>query len=92
MKAIYTLLCWTSIITIGFGQLTITEISYNPPESGTDSLEYIEVLNTSGASLDLTGWTFTQGVEGTLSTVLAADEYLLIAVNPSAMMLSLIHI
>ena len=35
-------------------QIVITEISYNPPESGNDSLEYIEIHNPGQAAVDLT--------------------------------------
>lgn len=87
MKVLYTFLIWIILTTMGFGQLTITEISYNPPESGTDSLEYVELLNTSGGNLDLTDWSFTQGFNLTFANVLLGpDEYLVVAVNPEAMM------
>jgi hypothetical protein len=87
MKALYTTMFFLCISILGFGQLTITEISYNPPESGTDSLEYIELLNTSGADLDLTGYNFTSGVTMTFDAVtVAADGYVVVAVNPGAMM------
>jgi hypothetical protein len=41
---------------IGNSQLMITEIMYNPPESGTDSLEYIEVYNAGTAAVDMNGF------------------------------------
>ena len=87
MKSLYTFLFALLIVGVSMAQseLTITEISYNPPESNTDSLEYIEILNTSGGVLDVTGWTFTKGVEYTFDQVLAADEYVVVAVNANAM-------
>lgn len=42
-------------------QIVITEIMYNPPESGTDSLEYVELYNRTNAAVDVSGWNFTQG-------------------------------
>ena len=40
--------------------LAITEIMYVP--SGGNNFEYIEVKNTSGAPLDVTGFQFTAGI------------------------------
>lgn len=66
-------------------QLKITEISYNPPESGTDSLEYIELYNSSSSVLNLKDFKFTKGVEHTFSEVLMEpDSYLVIAINAEA--------
>lgn len=67
--------------------LAITEIMYNPPESGTDSLEYIEIYNFGDTPADLTGYTFTSGVNGTFPDfVLGAGEYVVVALNPDAML------
>lgn len=43
--------------------LVITEIMYNPPESGTDSLEFVEIYNPTGNAIDLSGYFFRDGVE-----------------------------
>ncbi|MCB0652964.1 MAG: lamin tail domain-containing protein [Saprospiraceae bacterium] len=70
-------------------QLVISEISYNPPESGTDSLEYIEIYNASGADTDpinLEGYYFTQGVEYTFPNyTINPGAYIVVAVNSQAM-------
>jgi PKD repeat protein len=60
-------------------QLVITEIMYNPPESGTDSLEFIELLNNDNISIDLEGYYFAAGVEYTFPaiTLNPGDYYLL---------------
>src|SRR5687768_9898704 len=66
-------------------QIIINEISYNPPESGTDSLEYIELFNAGNAEVDLTGWHFTAGVEDTFPSVqLAPGEYFVTTINADA--------
>lgn len=66
-------------------QLKITEISYNPPEAGTDSLEYIELYNSSSSVLNLKDFKFTKGVDHTFSEILMdPDTYLVIAVNEGA--------
>lgn len=33
-----------------------TEVNYNPPETGTDANEYIELTNTGSASVDMSGY------------------------------------
>src|SRR5687767_2805525 len=68
-------------------QIVINEISYNPPESGNDSLEYIEIYNAGGVQVDLAGWHFTRGVEDTFPAVqLKPGEYFVTAINAGAMM------
>jgi plastocyanin len=70
---------------IGYSQLTITEISYNPPESGTDSLEYIEVYNKSNAAVNVKDWKFSKGITYTFPDVsIAAGQYFLIVKNARA--------
>lgn len=69
--------------------LVITEISYNPPESGTDSLEFIEIYNNSGASIDLQGYYITfagNTVRDSFASsfVLPAGGIVVTAVNDSA--------
>ena len=47
----------------------ITEIMYNPPEFGTDSLEFIEIYNpneTAPPSMNLSGYYFSAGIEDTI--------------------------
>ncbi len=67
--------------------IVITEIMYNPPEAGTDSLEFIELYNNDNVAVDLTGWTFTHGINHTFGVVsMNPGEYLVIAKNPSAIL------
>ena len=72
-------------LNLAFGQIVINEIMYNPPEGGSDSLEYIELYNNSALTVDLTDWTMG-GVTYTFpnGTMLNAGEYLLLTVNASA--------
>lgn len=67
-------------------QLVINEISYNPPESGTDSLEYIELYNAGDADMDLSGYTMG-GVDYTFEAgyMLNSGSYVLICESASAM-------
>lgn len=70
-------------------QLVITEIMYNPPESGTDSLEYIEIYNSGSSAIDLDGHYITfagSTVRDSFSGsfVLPAGGIVVTAVNDSA--------
>ncbi len=65
--------------------IIITEIMYNPPESGTDSLEFIELYNHGSTSVNLSGYTFTQGINHTFSSgSIAPNQYFVIAVDSNA--------
>jgi plastocyanin len=66
-------------------QLVITEISYNPPESGNDSLEYIEIFNAGEQAIHLLKYKFTRGVDFTFPDInLAAYSYLVVCIKASA--------
>jgi PKD repeat protein len=66
-------------------QLIITEIMYNPPESGSDSLEFIEIFNNDDVAVDLTGYYFSEGVTFTFPSVtLNQGDYFLVAVDSVA--------
>lgn len=65
--------------------IVITEISYNPPESGTDSLEYIELYNAGAADVNLQGWYFSLGVVYTFPAVsVSPGGYVVVANNSAA--------
>jgi len=70
------------IILSSQAQIVITEIMYNPPESGTDSLEFIEFYNNSASPVDVTNYTLTAGVTYTFPSVsIPAGAYYVIAVD-----------
>jgi plastocyanin/DNA/RNA endonuclease YhcR with UshA esterase domain len=72
---------------VAFSQIVINEIMYNPPESGTDSTEFIEIYNAGTDAVDLDGYHFTAGVEDTVSGVtLGPGEYYVFTESASAMM------
>ena len=67
-------------------RVVITEIMYNPPESGTDSLEFLELYNNDTLPVNLEGFYFDQGVSfGFPGYVLGAGQYLLVAADSNAM-------
>ncbi len=66
-------------------EIVITEIMYNPPESGMDSLEFVELYNNGTNAVDLNGYSFTQGFVYTFPSMLMnPGEYILVAGNATA--------
>ncbi|MEI6060385.1 MAG: lamin tail domain-containing protein [Bacteroidota bacterium] len=66
--------------------LVITEIMYNPPGTGADTLEFIELYN-AGNTTNLQGFSFSSGVDYVFPSInLASGEYLLIASNAAAIL------
>ena len=72
--------------TFSYAQLVITEIMYNPPESGTDTYEFVEVYNNGANAVNLLGYSFTEGIEYTFTSGfnLGVGEYALFAVDSVA--------
>ncbi|MDF1696335.1 MAG: lamin tail domain-containing protein [Saprospiraceae bacterium] len=82
-KLLLLLCCFYSIMASA--QLVITEISYNPPESGTDSLEYIELYNETGTDIDLAGYVIRDNNPHTIAAgTVPAGGYAILAINPAA--------
>lgn len=84
LKNVFTSLAVLFAVTLTNAQVVITEIMYNPPETGTDSLEYFEVYNSGSAAVDMTGWT-TFGVTFTFPAFsINPGQYITLAVNAAA--------
>ena len=67
-------------------ELVINEINYNPPEAGTDTLEFIEIYNAGDNEIDLEGFYFGLGVTYTFQAgdAVAAGDYFVVCVNATA--------
>ena len=66
-------------------EIVITEIMYNSPESGTDSLEFIELYNNGTEALNMENYSFSLGVVFTFPALtINPGEYQLVAVNSNA--------
>lgn len=84
-KLTLALLCSICFTFSAQAQIVISEIMYNPPEGGNDSLEYIEFYNNSASPVNLEGW-YLYGVNFTFPAMtLNPGEYVLTAVRASAM-------
>ena len=82
-KTILTFACLLSFFLAAQAQIVITEIMYNPPPSGTDTLEYIELYNNTNNPVNISDWHFTQGVTFSFppNTVVPANGYVVVTEN-----------
>jgi plastocyanin len=62
MKKLFTIFLILSNFYFSIAQIVITEIMYNPPESGTDYLEYIEFFNISNSPVNMQGYSIKEAV------------------------------
>ncbi len=70
-----------------YGQVVINEISYNPPETNTDSLEFLEIFNAGNAMVNIGGWYIGEAFEDTFPNIdLQPGDYYVIALNAQAML------
>jgi len=74
------------------GAVVINELHVDPAVK-TQPVEYVELYNMSNAPVDLSGWSFTNGITYTFpgGTTLAAGDYVLVSENPSAVQ-SIYHV
>jgi|GEM_PF-723603 len=84
---------WSAIVEAQFytpqdlTKLQLSEIMYNPPMFGTndgDEVEFLELKNVGASPLDLSGLSFTAGLQFTFppNSSLASGQYLVLARNP----------
>ena len=67
-------------------KIVMTEIMYNPPELGTDTLEFIELYNNDVVAWNLEDFYFEQGITYVFPDVsVNPGAYLLVAKNAAAM-------
>ena len=79
------LLAFVNQATSQIPDLVITEIMYNPPEMGADSLEFIEIFNNGNTTINLEGIYFSEGITHVFpNQILDAQSYLVIAKNAIA--------
>ncbi len=70
--------------------IVINEIFYNPStaQGADEDFEFIELYNPTGASVDLSGWSFTAGIEHVFAAGTSIDdgEFLVLAQNADSVM------
>ena len=82
MKQLMLFLCITGILPFVNGQVIINEIMFNPPESGTDNLEYIEFYNAGNQAVSLKDFSIKDAVVITFpDTAIAPNSFFVICVN-----------
>jgi plastocyanin len=86
MKYFYLALFLLVLSFAAKGQIVFSEIMYNPPESGADTLEFLELYNTSTDPVDLSGWSFSAGLTMVFEEGISigALDYLTLCINKSA--------
>ncbi len=64
----------------------INEIMYHPAGAADPGAEYVELRNTTGLPVDLSGWELDNGITYTIpgGTIIPANGYLVIAADPAA--------
>jgi PKD repeat protein len=68
-------------------RIVITEIMYNPPESGVDTLEFIELYNNDTAAINMENFYFSKGIIFTFpNIIMPAHSYLIVAKSDTAML------
>ncbi len=67
--------------------LVITEIMYNPPESGDDTLEFIELYNHGADTANLEGVYFSEGITYVFpDQIILPDTFVVVAKDSLAML------
>lgn len=85
MRFFTSLLLVVACTTFSYAQLVISEIMYNPPESGQDTYEFVEVYNNGANAVNMLGYSFS-GFDYIFTSGfnLGAGEYALFAVDSVA--------
>ena len=83
-KSLLTAIAIFTIKATAFSQVVITEIMYNPPESNTDSLEFIELQNVdTNGPVDISGYWFSDGFDFVFppGAVIPAGGFIIVATD-----------
>jgi len=85
LRSVATLVAAFSMASSARAGVVISEILYNPP-SGSD-YEFLELHNTGSAPVDVSGWSFSQGIEYRFpgGSVIPAGEYIVLASSREAL-------
>ena len=82
MRKFLLLTSFLSFFVASQAQLVITEIFYDAPNTGADSLEFVEIYNNSKSSVNLSGYYFKNAFRDTLPNFsLEPNKYYVVANN-----------
>ena len=86
MKSTILFLLFTTFMgSLLTAQIIPTEIQYNPPEFGQDSLEYLELYNASNQAIQIEGYSFSEGLTLTFEEfTFPPESYIVLAGNAAA--------
>ncbi|MBN2326443.1 MAG: CotH kinase family protein, partial [Candidatus Omnitrophica bacterium] len=82
------LVCTTCLMTSASATVVINEIMYRPSSLLVED-EYIELYNPGPEDVDVTGWSFNDGIDFIFppDTSIAAGEYMVLSASPDAFQL-----
>ncbi len=81
----YQIAAQSNILSPSAHTLVITEIMYNPPETGTDTLEFVEIYNAGNYPVNLNGFQFTEGILHVFQPyTIIPGEYMVLALDSLA--------
>ncbi len=88
-KFMTSAICFLALLGVqgsALSQIVINEIHYEP-EDNIDPGEFVELVNAGGSEVDLSSWSFTNGIDFTFppSTMLGPGEFLVVAEDPAFM-------
>ncbi|KXK21398.1 MAG: T9SS type A sorting domain-containing protein [Saprospiraceae bacterium] len=69
MKNLCTFILFMMAYIVTAQKIVVSEIMYNPPESGEDTLEYFEITNLTANEFKLEGCIVTKGVQDTFEAM-----------------------
>ena len=77
---------FTASLTPTTDTLVVSEIMYDPPESGADSLEFIEIYNPTSSAINMAGYYFSEGVTYTFGNfVITPNGYVVVCEDSLAL-------
>ena len=86
-KILATLLTLSLYAATLSAQVVINEFMSNCPGAGVDSIEFIELYNAGSSTVDISNWSFSQGVTYTFDpgTMMPAGAYIVLTNDTMAM-------
>lgn len=86
-RSLLPAICLAGAGLLARAEIVINEIHHDP-DVKTEWVEFVELLNTGDTEVDLSGWSFTDGIDFAFpqDTSIGAGAYLVVAQDPVALM------